>query len=810
MKFSRTIDINYSLLIVFPSTSGDPIVNFLLPCRTLKALLFGLSLVTVGCAANVPERPVDLVYPHLDSANSRWFFFDSASRPFGLVNLSPDTGLGGAWGSGYRYNETEVKGFSHVHAWQLSAVSMMPLSSNLEVEQIKQDYFSEFSHDNETIAPGYHQLFLDRYKIDVELTSTTRVGFHRYNYAKSQPQQILIKLGGEMGPSKFGHGEAHLVTDKAIAGYVTNEATHRRPRPTKVYFHAEFQQPINSISAWRNGKVEPEVNGTSGLDAGLLVSFGAAQSPDQALLMKVGISYVSAENAKHNIETELPHWNFEQIVSESKQDWNNWLSKIAIQGGSHQQQRRFYTDLWHALQGRRIISDANGQYSDQTGTTTLTKQLPLDAEGKPRFNQYNSDSFWGAQWTISTLWPLAYPKVASDFTNSLMQYYQDGGMIPRGPSGGNYTFVMTGASSTPFIVSNYMKGIRDFDVENAYQALKHNHSPEGIMSRAGYEHFGQTGGGMKFYLERGYIPYPLPESESRYGNHRRGAGQTLEYAFQDHTLAQFAEALGHKEDEQYYRQRAQNYQHVFDAESGFMRPRNLDGSWQTPFDPYQYENGFVESNPAQSTWFVPHDIKGLAKLMGGEQQLIEKLDNAFVIAQKQGFTAGQAHADESKEQYRRIPINYGNQPSMQTAFIFSAAGAPWKTQYWSRQVVNEVFSTLTPDRGYNGDEDQGLMGSLAVLMKIGLFQLTAGTESDPLYLIGSPIFDQISIALDDDYYSGNTFTIQTLDNSEQNVFVQSVTLNGKVLDRTYLYHSEIVKGGKLVLQMGNKPNMALK
>ena len=266
-------------------------------------LLLTFSLFTINNAfagSKIPESsdsPVDLVYPHLDSANSRWFFFDSASRPFGLVNLSPDTGVGGAWGSGYRYNETEVKGFSHVHAWQLSAVSMMPLSSEQSANNIKQDYFSSFSHENETVAPGYHKLTLDRYNIDVELTSTTRVGFHRYKYKKGTAQQVLIKLGGEMGPSTLGHGEAHLLSPTSIAGYVTNKATHRRPRPTKVYFHAEFKRPIADVTAWRNGKVEPEVNGTSGLEAGLLVSFN--EESNKPLLMKVGISYVSAKNAKN-------------------------------------------------------------------------------------------------------------------------------------------------------------------------------------------------------------------------------------------------------------------------------------------------------------------------------------------------------------------------------------------------------------------------------------------------------------------------------------------------------------------------------
>jgi predicted alpha-1,2-mannosidase len=771
---------------------------------SINKILFCISILFPLKALAV--EPVELVYPTLDSANSRWFFFDSASTPFGLVNLSPDTEVDGAWGSGYRYNDKEIKGFSHVHAWQLSALSVMPSSSKLPLNELKKDFSSPFDHKNESIKPGYHQVFLDRPKINVELTATTRVGFHRYEYANGKPQQVVFNLGGKMGPSQMGHSEAYQIDKRSIAGYVTNEATHRRSKPTKVYFFAQLNSDISQIDAWDGDKNFIAVNGKSGKDAGLVVTLKNSKTP---VLMKVGISYVSAENAKLNLDTEIPHWDFDAIVKQTSSQWNEQLKRISIKGGSEKQQRRFYTDLWHSLQGRRIISDVNGDYTDQTGLRPVTRTIPKDENGKPLFTHHNSDSFWGAQWTISTLWPLAYPEVSSNFVNSLLLYARDGGMIPRGPSGGNYTYVMTGASSTPFIVSNYMKGIRDFDVDFAYKKMKLNHSSQGIMAKAGYEHFTNTGGGMKYYENNGYIPYPLPEDESRYGNHRRGTGQTLENAFQDFTLSQMSASLGKKEDADYYSKRSQNYQNVFDTETGFMRPRNVDGSWQTPFDPYQYENGFVESNPAQSTWFVPHDIKGLAKLMGGETKLVDKLDNAFVVAEKQGFTAGTAHAHEALAHNRRVPINYGNQPSMQTAFIFNAAGAPWKTQYWSRKVVDTVFSDLSPERGYNGDEDQGLMGSLAVLMKIGLFQLTAGTEEDPVYWLGSPLFDQIDIALSNKYYSGKTFTIKTINNSASSPYIKSIKLNGKTLHRAYLLHSEIINGGLLELTMSKTPNKHL-
>lgn len=760
------------------------------------SVLKGLVCVVAIAHVSAAERPVDLVYPQLDSANSRWFFFDSASRPFGMVNLSPDTELDGAWGSGYRYNETEVKGFSHVHAWQLSALSTMPVSSTEPVESIQADHCSEFSHETEQVVPGYHKLTLGRYGIDVELTATDRVGFHRCTFAEGAQKQMLFQLGGKMGPVEFGHGAVTRKGANTVAGYVTNQATRRRPKPTKVFFHAEFNQPIASFSTW----------GKRGKGTGALLGFDGG---GRVLLMKVGLSYVSTDNAAANLEAELPHWDFDRVAADAQGQWNEWLSKITVEGGTLKQRRRFYTDLWHALQGRRIISDANGEYTDQTGDNPRVGQLPLDKDGHPLFNHHNSDSFWGAQWTIATLWPLAYPKVASGFGNSLLQYHRDGGQIPRGPSGGNYTYVMTGASATPFLVSNYMKGLRDTDVGLLYQALKESHSVDGIMSRAGYEHSTQKGGGMKHYLSKGYIPFPLPWYEKARALHQRGTGQTLEYAFQDHALAQLARALGHRADADYYAARSQNYRNVYDPESGFMRPRTANGKWQDPFDPYKYENGFVESNPAQGTWFVPHDPTGLAGLMGGREVAVQRLDAAFREAEKQGFTAGKAHDEETREQLRRIPINYGNQPSMHAAFMFSPLGAPWKTQYWSRRVVDAVYSDLDPDHGYSGDEDQGLMGSLAVLMKIGLFQLTAGTEPDPIYWIGSPIFDRITITLDERYYPGKTFRIEAANNSPDNVYVQSIRLNGKPLKRTYLRHSEIVGGGHLELVMGAEPNKAL-
>jgi predicted alpha-1,2-mannosidase len=320
----------------------------------------------------------------------------------------------------------------------------------------------------------------------------------------------------------------------------------------------------------------------------------------------------------------------------------------------------------------------------------------------------------------------------------------------------------------------------------------------GIMAKAGYEHNTSRGGGLKHYLEKGFVPHPIPEGN--FGGHQDGASLTLEYAYQDWTLAQFAKKLNREEDYEYFLKRSKNYKLLFDKESGWIRPKNSAGNWMQNFDPYIYENGFIEGNGAQATWFVPHDILGLAELMGGTQEAFEKLNTQFETAEKLGFTSGSSHEVEMHPEYSRIPINYGNQPSIQTAYVFNQLGKPDLTQFWSRKVVDEVFSGLDSSTGYNGDEDQGLMGSLSVLFKIGLFQINGGTEKDPTYQLGSPIFNKVEIALQPKYYQGQTFTIRTINNSRGNWAVKKTLLNGKILEGMAITHSQIIAGAELVLE----------
>lgn len=758
--------------------------------NTYTFLIFTLLLLLplIALRAQEVNRPVDLVYPLLDAANSRWFYFNSATRPFGMVNLSPDTQLEGAWGSGYRYDTDTIKGFSHIHAWQMSGVSVMPVTLPAHPLQVLTDYFSPFNHEKETVEVGYHEVFLERYGIEAALTSTARVGFHRYRYPKNQPPAVLFHLGGPLGPSEIVDGELKQTGPRTIAGKLTNAPTTRRPKPVTVYFEVSFDREILNII--EDAQTSPHS----------IVSFAPSE---EILLMKVSVSYTSPANARLNMDTELPEWDFENTVTEAKEEWDRLLGRIKVEGSNDTARRRFYTDLWHALQGRRTISDVNGAYPDNTGTDFRIGQIPLDLNGKPKFRHFNSDSFWGAQWTLNTLWGLVYPEIMEEFVLSFMQYYEDGGLIPRGPSGGNYTYVMTGASSTPFFVAAYQKGLRGFDVDKAYEGLKKNHMPGGMMSKAGYEHLTWKGGDVENYIQLGYVPFPNPKGN--FGFHQQGASLTLEYSYQDWTLAQLAKKLGKNEDASYFLKRSENYRKQYDRSSGWMRPRDLNGEWMEPFDPYDYGKGFIESNAAQFTWFVPHDLPGLAELMGGKVKAAEKLNMQFRQAEKLGFTSGTSHAVETNPEYRKIPINYGNQPSMQTAFVFNYLNRPDLTQYWSRKVVEKAFSALSPQLGYNGDEDQGLMGSLAVLMKLGLFQMNGGTETNPIYELGSPTFDKVTIQLNPDYYPGKEFNIIAENNSDKNYYIQQKTFNGVPLQEMGVRHFDIIQGGTLHLTMGIQP-----
>jgi predicted alpha-1,2-mannosidase len=763
-------------------------------------LAFVMLLVVLASTpvCRAEKSPADYVNPLIDTHKSRWFFFSSACRPFGMVNLSPDTSVGDDWLHGYLYGDTNIQCFSHVHCWQLYGVPVMPITGEFHAQEGLASASSLFSHADEIVRPGYHKVFLQRYGVTAELTSTTRVGFHRYTFPAGEKSFIAFDTGAKL-MAGMDSSSIRQVSPTEIAGYSVMSATQRRPKPFTIYFVAQFSKPV-TFGAWKNGKLlEPSVKAISGTNCGGYVQFQTKAG--EQILIKVAISYTSEENARKNLQAELPDWDFDDVVRASRNDWNDWLGRITVKGGTEAQRIKFYSDLWHALLGRRIVSDVDGSYCDNTGERPVIRQVRLDAQGKPLFPHYNFDALWGSQWSLNILWSFAYPEVMDGFCNTMVDMYRDGGLIPRGPSGGNYTFVMIGDPATPFFATAYNKGIRGYDAELAYAGLRKNALPGGIRDHAGYE-FGTNaaGGGMKYYVERGYVP----ESIEGKGMHKDSASMTLEYAYEDWCLAQFALALGKTNDAAWLTQRSYSYTNLWDASTRFMRPRNLDGSWLANFAPVSQKGsfngkGFTEANSAIYTHFVPQDVPGLIGLFGGKKRYADALNRQFKLAAPNNFVT--PHGEHGGGW-----VDFDNEPSMGLAHLFNFAGMPWLTQKWVRQVQAAAYGDITPDGGYCGDEDQGQLGAVSALMAMGLFDVQGGASTNPTYQITSPVFDRVTIRLNSNYFPGKEFVITTRNNSAENMYIQSAKLNGRPLDQFWFSHRDLVNGGKLEIELGSQPS----
>jgi predicted alpha-1,2-mannosidase len=780
------------LLSNFEAYAVNSIKNYL--CKQ-KINSFLLIFLLMSCSNTLKtsnpgliQNPVDYVNVFIDSHDSRWFYFSSASRPFGMVNLSPDTHTQSSWNSGYRYGSEYIRCFSHIHGWQLSGIAVMPVTGKMNGHLGMDVYRSRFTHDGEIAMPGYHNIQLDDYDVQVELTSTTRVGLHRYLFTNDEERHVLFDIGAYLAHGPTIDTYIRKVSDTSIEGYQVFERGRFRRKPLTVYFVADFDMSFTASGFWQNGKL---IKGSSelikGAGTGAYFTFPCHL---EELQLKVAISYTSIENARYNMDTELAHWDFERIRQDSYDEWNEWLSRIQVQGGTRQQQVKFYTDLWRALQGRRIMSDANGFYIDNTGPEPVIRRVQMK-DGKPVFPHYNFDSLWFSHWSINILWSMVYPELMDGFCNTMVDMYKNGGLIPRGPSGGMYTYIMVGDANA-FFATAYNKGIRNYDAELAFEGCFKNSSIVGIRDSAVAPGYGNLGG-MQFYLDRGYIPEH---------NTTRGATMTLDYTYMDWSLAQMAKNMGKEKEYSLLMERARNYLYLANPETGMIHPRELDGSWIEDLIPVAEEHrmrGFVEGNAPMYTMFVPHDMSGLANSLGGYDAFNERVNGWFQKAKPGGFVGTQKRTHASNW------VNYGNEVGHGTAHVFNHTRAPWLSQKWVREV-KEALNDTTAYGGYNGDEDQGKGGSVGVLMAIGLFSYDGGASVKPFYEITSPIFDKVVIKLNNKYYFGEEFVIETKNNSSENMYIKSAKLNGKKLDDCWFYHDTFANGGKLELRLGNKPN----
>lgn len=741
----------------------------------------GLSEWEVYCDPQArPERPLNRQYPDyvsyvdptIETGRGRWFFCTPGSRPFGMVSLAAHTRNKAQGGGGYNYNSTEVRGFSMIHNWVMAGISIMPATGKIDPNLGERGWKSPFSHDTEIIEPGYHRVYLDRYSVDAEYTSTDRVGFFRFKYTRDAEASLLVSLGGSMGPLSVVDGTARKVTASRIEGSIgMTDRIWGGPSVSHAWFVLDIDRSMTRMDAWKGASermtdieamAKPlDERGRRNKQTYLFKDLPAEQAGVAAVydvhdgdvvLVKIAISYTSLENARKNMAAECPHWDFESVRTESRRVWNDWLGRIEVKGGQEKTRVKFYTDLWHALLGRHKIDDVNGCYPSHMGGDFI-QTVPMNADGKPRFHMYNSDAFWLTMWNLNVLWGLGWPEMLDEFAASLVQYADVGGHVPRGPGAGGYTGIMTGCPGTSLITAAWQKGLlTKVDVEKAYQAMKRSH------------------------------PRLISGNENN-------PGILVQGAFEYWALAQMAEERGATEDAKSYQPWIDKWKTCYDSKHKLLMARGVT-------DPLKGQ-GWVEANAWQGTFGVSHDIAGLAEQMGGTEVLAERLNFAFE----------QSAADDFVYGYRDGYVSYANQPGCSGAHVFNHAGYAWLSQYWVRRVSRQAYGGTNPNLGYGGhDEDQGQMGGISALMKIGLFSLRGTCSKDPIYEITAPEFDEVIIHLDPRYYSGDTFTIKTHDNSEENCYIQRASLNGKPLENCWIRHEDVSRGGVLELWLGPEPN----
>jgi len=767
----------------------------------MKIKLFLITILSVvSLAAQKKQIPLNYVNVFTGTSNSRWMLFPGSTLPFGMVKLSPDN-QNNVWNGGYEYTVSSISGFSHLHAMSLCGVSLMPVTGRLDLypDFVKTfpgepdgpfggmwtaGYRSRFKKETEKGSPGYYSVDLLDYNIKVELTSTMRCGMMRLIYPESAESHILMNNNFPAEEhSKIFEVYTRKVNSTEIEGYV--KQSNQYAGKYTVYYVIRLNKQFDSMDAWKTDdkkiieniygidwqyprKLLPDITEfKDSSNSGIILNFKT--SADEQVIVKTGISFVSIDNARLNLETEMKSfgWDFDAVVNNAKTIWHNLLGKIEVTGDNENNKEKFYTCLYRSFTGKSVFNDVNGQYPDMCGRI---QQLPKDVDAV-----YSADGFWGGQWDLAPLWTLVTPDYAASWAKSWLELADKGGWIPEAPTGLKYAPIMGAQHHNSLIISCYQKGIRDFDAGKAFDAIKHDLTTQGINYPCG----GYAGNRqMKVYMDYGYVP----DEDGPVSN-------TLEYAYDDWCAGQFALALNKPGDFKFFNQRSQNYRSIFDSSSGWFRRKHRDGKWVEPLNLLAFGTqggwngpGYMEGNAWIYSVFVPHDVPGLIKLIGKEK---------FNSRVEEGF----------QKKY----FDLGNEPSLETPFLFNYSGEPWLTQKYSRFVLDNFYDT-SPYTGWIGEEDEGQLSAYFVLLSMGLFEMDGGCNVNPRYDLSSPLFRKIVINLDKKYYNGNTFTIKTINNSEKNIYIQSALLNGKPLNTPFISHTDLVNGGELIFEMGPQPN----
>jgi predicted alpha-1,2-mannosidase len=700
------------------------------------------------------KQYIEYVDPFIGSGGHGHVFV-GASVPFGAVQLGPNNETQGwDWCSGYHYSDSILIGFAHTHLsgtgiGDLGDVLFMPVAGDFRYEPDSVNPYNWkalYSHDDESVHPGYYRIHIGRHDVDAELTASERVGFHKYNFAADGNSKVIVDLRYGTGWDQLTNGQIAQVDENTIAG---NRFSKGWANDQRIFFHTVFSKNIINFEILHSSEEKGNITA--------MIEFEG----NGELMAKTAISPVSTEGAADNIVAEIPQWDFDAVKQSAEEKWNNELSKIKIETENTTDKKIFYTALYHTMIAPSLFNDANGDY----------RGTDKEVYKNPGFHNYTTFSLWDTYRAAHPLYTLTQPERIDDFVNAMLSIYQQQGKLPVWHLMGNETNTMVGYHAVPVIVDAYLKGFQGFNAELAFEAVK--------ASAMRDER------GLDFVRKIEYIP-----ADSQV----ESVARAMEYAIDDWCIAAMAKAMGKTEDFEYFSNRAKYYKNYFDESTGFMRGKMADGSWRSPFSPISSqhrEDDYCEGNAWQYTWLVPHDVEGLMELFGSESVFLTKLDSLFSI---ESVMVEGASADISGliGQYA-----HGNEPSHHTTYLYAFAGQQWKTA----EKVREICTTLYTDQpdGLSGNEDCGQMSAWYIFSSMGFYPVN---PANGVYVFGSPLFNDVDLILAE----GKSFRVTAENNNAENKYIQAVELNGQPYEKTFITHSDIVKGGTLTFRMGSEPN----
>jgi predicted alpha-1,2-mannosidase len=727
--------------------------------RTRSTLLIFFFITTLSADENLVQYVNPLIGTASNYQLSNGNTYPAITLPFGMTSWTPQTNEE-RWI--YTYKADSLQGLRATHLpspWisDYGSFSIMPLVGELTVDASGRA--STFRHDNEVVSPYYYKVHLKRYNIIAELTSTMRCSYVKFNFPKSPNAYVVI----DAHPSDT-YIEIFPEENKVV-GY-TRSNNGGVPENFACYFVAFFDKSFSSFGTWMNREIYSDNAKQEGKHVGAFLNF--TTDSDESINLRVGTSFISIEQAEKNLENEIGKKSFEGIRNEAKEIWNEQLSKVRIDGCSNEQRMIFYTALYRCQLFPRVWYE----FDDFSNPIYFS---PFDGKIHKGY-MYTDTGFWDTFRTVFPLFTILFPERDSDIIRGLISAYEQGGWFPKWMSPG-YRNAMTGTFVGSVVTDAYYKGIQNFDVEKAYEAMVKDaieKSDEGGRGRVGIE----------YYTELGYVPADKV---------REATTRTLEFAYGDFCVAQLAKALNRIKDYEFFMTRAKNYKNVYDESTGFMRGRKSNSQWLEPFNPVEWGGPFTEGCAWHYTFSVPHDVQGLIILMGGKEQFINKMDE--LLSTPSNFVHVGSYERIIHEMTEMVLANmgqyaHGNQPVHNVLYLYNYAGEPWKTQKWVRKVMNNLYGP-GPD-GLPGDEDNGSMSSWYIFSSLGFYPVCPGV---PMYVLGSPLFEKATINLP----NGNTFIVIAKNNSRKNKYIQSA-------NKSWIEHASVVNGGILEFIMGPNPN----